>query len=476
MTKSIQHRDRSRNSLSACLAALLFIVPCTSEAREVSGSYRALEAPRSNPLTLHDCIAIALGESPALEASRFDVLSAAQEVRAAQGMLLPQVTGSAQYELFSGSPVSKFGVLSLGSVTPNGTVVTANTVGSSEVELYSAHLKYPLFADGSILGLNNAPAVAEKKAKKQALAWTVNLTREEVIYRISDEFVTTVSARNRMGLAERRVKLADQSVSIIQEQQKQGLKLPIDVKVAKEQFSAAKTLLTLLRQEAVAGSLGLSKTLGLPSSPNLSLSNTLPDPPDPPPTTEQLIGARLSHHPSLEKQRAVIDQAKQDYRLERFRLYPSVYLDGSATYIDDFSGVSNSDSVFIGAIAVSVPIFDFGAQLATTRSKLMKYKAEQARLFSTADDVNYEVLKIYQTIYTLTHDILDLQGDVSKSERDVQVIEAQQQQGIAEPLIAIEKELHLIAKQDELQGIEARRLTFYARLQKAAGGAWKWIP
>ena len=98
-----------------------------------------------------------------------------------------------------------------------------------------------------------------------------------------------------------------------------------------------------------------------------------------------------------------------------------------------------------------MPIFDFGAQLATTRSKLMKYKAEQARLFSTADDVNYEVLKIYQTIYTLTHNILGLQGDVAKAQRDVQVIQAQQQQGIGEPLIAIEKELHLIAKQDELE-------------------------
>jgi len=389
---------------------------------------------------------------------------------------LPQVTGAADYLLFSGSRVSKFGGINLGSVSPNGSVVTASTVGSAEVELYSAHLKYPLFADGSILGLNNPPAVAERKAKKQALAWTVNLTREDVIYRITDEFVSTVSARNRMGLAERRVKLLDQSVSIIEEQQKQGLKLPIDIKVAKEQFSAGQTLLKLLREQSVAGSLALSKTLGAASSSNLSLSNTLPDAPDPPPTTEQLIGACLNHHPSLEKQRAVIEQAKQDYRLERFRLYPSVYLDGSASYIDDFSGVSNSESFFSGAIAVNVPIFDFGAQLATTRSKLMTYKAEQARLFSTADNVNFEVLKIYQTIYTLTHNILGLQGDVAKAQRDVQVVQAQQQQGIAEPLIAIEKELHLIAKQDELEGIQARRLAYYARLQRAAGGAWKWIP
>src|SRR5437868_3793189 len=450
MTEFTLHSDRSLNKVAACLVALLSILPCMSKAGEGSATLP------HHPLTLRECIAIALGESPALEASRFDVFSADQAVRAAQGMLLPQITGGADYLLFSGSRVSKFGVINLGSVTPNGSVVTANTVGSAEVELYSAHLKYPLFADGSILGLNNPPAVAERKAKKQALAWTVNLTREEVIYRITDEFVSTVSARNRMGLAERRAKLLDQSVSIIEEQQKQGLKLPIDIKVAKEQFSAGQTLLKLLREQSVAGSLALAKTLGVASSSNLSLSNTLPDAPDPPPTTEQLIGACLNHHPSLEKQRAVIDQAKQDYRLERFRLYPSVFLDGSANYIDDFTGVSNSGSVFVGGIAVSVPIFDFGAQLATTRSKLMKYKAEQARLFSTADDVNYEVLKIYQTIYILTHDILGLQGDVAKAERDVQVLQAQQQQGIAEPLTSIEKELHLIAKQDELQGIEAR--------------------
>lgn len=448
----------------------MLLLPCASEAGETS------EGVPNHPLTLHECISIALGESPALEGSRFDLLSAVQEVRAAQGLVLPQITGSAQYQIFSGSPTSKFSVINLGSITPNGTVVTSNTSGLSEIELYGAHLRYPLFNDGSILGLNNAPAIAEKKARRQALAWTVNLTREEVIYRVSDEFVTTVSARNRMGLAERRVKLLDQSVGITQEQQKQGLKLPLDVRVAREQFSAAQTLLKLLREQATAGSLALSKTLGLSSSSRLSLSDTLPDAPDPPPTTEQLIGACLNHHPSLQKQRAVIDQAKQDYRLERFRLYPSVYLDGSANYIDDFTGVSNSGSVFVGGIAVNVPIFDFGAQLATTRSKLMKYKAEQARLLSTADDVNYEVLKTYQVIYTLTQNILDLQGDVAKAQRDVQVLEAQQQQGIAEPLNVIEKELHLIAKQDELQGIEARRLSDYARLQRAAGGAWKWIP
>jgi len=57
--------------------------------------------------------------------------------------------------------------------------VSANSVGWTGVELYSAHLKYPLFNDGSMSSLNNAPAIAAKKAKKQLLHGLSNLTREK---------------------------------------------------------------------------------------------------------------------------------------------------------------------------------------------------------------------------------------------------------------------------------------------------------
>jgi outer membrane protein TolC len=467
MTRSILRRNQLSDSFATGVAVLLLILPFESKA----GANRE-DPAYSHPLTLHDCIGIALGESPALEANRDEVASADQEVRAERGKALPNLTGTGGAEAFSGNPTNKFAVVNAGSSSAVGVATQKNVNG--EVEVYTARVRYPVFKDGSILGLNNAPAIAEKKAKKRALAWTLNLTRQEVIYRIIDEYITTVSARNRSSLATRRVKLLEQSAAITEQQEKQGLKLPIDVKVARDQLRGARGLAKLLRQQAVAGSLELSRSLGLPSSAELSLAGTLPDPPYPPPTAEQLLGASLSHHPSLERQRALIDEAKQDYRLERYRLYPSVYLDGSAIYLDDF-GSSNA-SAYAGTVTVSVPIFDFGAQLATARSKLMKYKAEEAKLLSTADDVTYEILKAYRSIYILSHNILSLQDDISKLERDVQVIQSQQQQGIAEPLTVIEKELHLLSRQDDLQGLEARRLTLYAVLQKEAGGAWTWIP
>src|SRR6266571_3444566 len=99
MTKSIPARDQtSRSSVAAFLIALLLTLPAATEAQE------AFDPPPEHPLTLSDCIAIALQESPAIESSRFDVASASEEVRAAQGKALPDLTGAAAYEVFEGSP------------------------------------------------------------------------------------------------------------------------------------------------------------------------------------------------------------------------------------------------------------------------------------------------------------------------------------------------------------------------------------
>ena len=363
-------------------------------------------------------------------------------------------------------------LVSLALARRSSSEAIGQNVSGAGVEIYSAHLSYPLFRDGSIFGLNTGPAVASKQAKKRNLAWTSRLRREDVIARITDNFVTTVSAENRAGYAERRVKLLEQQVSITEEQQKQGLMLPIDLKLAQNQLSSGQTLAKILRQQAVAGKIGMARSLGFDSPGELHLSNTLPEPPDPP-SAEQILGTSLGQHPSLEIQKAVIDQARQDYRLERFRLYPSVNLEGSAVYISDFN--SSNAEAYTGAVSVNVPIFDFGAQMATTRAKLSKYNAERARLSSVTDDLTYEIANIYQSIYVLSQNILSLQQEVAKADRDLQVVSSQQEEGISPPLTLIEKELHLISKRDDLDGLELRRLMLYAALQKAAGGSWKWI-
>src|SRR5690348_11946538 len=104
MTRSTLRRTRLRNKLAASLVLFFSTALCAlagaSAEHHVSPEHHYVTLP-SRPLTLKDCISLALDESPALEASRLDVTSAAEEARAARGELLPSITGRGTYQLFS---------------------------------------------------------------------------------------------------------------------------------------------------------------------------------------------------------------------------------------------------------------------------------------------------------------------------------------------------------------------------------------
>src|SRR5881394_1442709 len=361
MTKFTSHPNLTVGSnWVGLLATILLITPAKLQAGE--GRTHNAYIPR-HPLTLRDCIAIALGESPKLEASRFDLLAAGAEIRAAQDLLWPNLKGSATGEAFSGSQTSKFAIVNA-STTTGGGIGTSRHVDLAGIGVFDLKLEYPVFKDGSIFGFNDAPPVEIKRAQRDALAWTAHLTREDVIFRLTQVFVDAVSAQNRVEPIDRKVALLQQSVDIHREQQQKGLILPVDVEVVTKQLNGAQSLSKIVHQEAVAGHLGLTRLLGLPSSAQVRLG-TLPEPPTPP-NAAQLFHTMLARHPSLQVQLANIEKAKQDYRLENFRLYPDVVLHGSAVYVTDFSTDAH---LLIGGVTVDIPIWDFGAQLNTMRAR-----------------------------------------------------------------------------------------------------------
>ena len=109
MIKFAPHRNPIlASSLVGLLATLLLSLPLRLQAGEVRTRNHNL--PR-RPLTLRDCIAIAFGESPKLEATRLDLLAAGAEIRAAQDLLWPNLKGAATGEMFSGDQTSKFGIV-----------------------------------------------------------------------------------------------------------------------------------------------------------------------------------------------------------------------------------------------------------------------------------------------------------------------------------------------------------------------------
>jgi outer membrane protein TolC len=462
MTKSARRRVRL-NKASFTTALFFLCVPLLRAGGESSAQY--------GPLSLQDCIDRALGVSPELQGNRLDLLAATAEVYAARASLWPSLTGTVTGEFFEGRPGSKFNIVSTTSPLSGTAVSSGRQVGATFIAIFGANVTYPIFKEGSIFGLNDAPAVEKSRAQTHALEWTKDLTREEVIYRITQAYVTTAAAQQRVEPVDRRVELLEQSLAITKEQQGKGLIIPADVTVTEEQLTGARALAKVIHEQEAAGALALTRMVGLPPATHIRLGR-LPVPPTPP-SASSLLGSALGQHPSLGVQRATIERAKQDWRLERFRLFPSVTLHGSAVDINDFQQDAHE---YIAGVTVNVPIWDFGAQRATVRARKDTYAAEQARLGSVANNVASQILATYEQIFALSEHILTLQGEVGKLDRDFRVAQSQQQQGIAQPLAAIDTELQLVNKRDELAANETHRLLLYANLQRASGGTWKWLP
>ncbi len=90
--------------------------------------------------------------------------------------------------------------------------------------------------------------------------------------------------------------------------------------------------------------------------------------------------------------------------------------------------------------------------------------------------MTYDVFKVYQEIYALSQNILVIQQEIIEADRNLRVATSQQEQGFAEPVTSLGLELTLVGKRDDLQALQARRLVLYTALQRAAGGAWRWLP
>jgi len=174
-----------------------------------------LQGARADGLTLRDCIEEAYGLSPALKADQLDIDAAGEEIIKQRTALLPSVYASTTVEELDGYPVSPFavatgedieeGLVGVNSrevettiertiTTSGGKTRTAERAVSRVVnastlprELHRAdfaplsmekiEMDYPLFQNGSILGLNDAPAVANARAEKKQLEWTLKLGR-----------------------------------------------------------------------------------------------------------------------------------------------------------------------------------------------------------------------------------------------------------------------------------------------------------
>ena len=443
---------------------LLLLIPGTISA----GSDRAL--------TLHECINEALGRSPRLEADQYTLKADNEAIKKARAGLLPELSGAAELQNVTGSPIGPFSVLGINNIDETGVRTSSKKTGAVRANLAtvgngSLQLRYPLYENGSILGLNNAPAVASAKSVYKRQQWTIRLSEQAVIETVASCFYNATTYQQKAELDREKVELSKKRLEILQEELTQSLTLPQYVDLAKAELAADQQVLATSQQRAIDSTMQLSQLLGRPLKGKLNLDSTEQRIPPLPPL-QDFLNKVVAMHPAVGVQQANITLAQQNLRLAEAALWPSVNFVTSYTGATAF-GKENPDLLFM-ALHVEVPIFDWGHGIAQKHEEELKLRAAQAELGQVHLDLRESILSELSNIHTTESAIATLESDYLGAKNSVDLIQEQHDQGISTQLALVDAQETLSKAQDELLLARLVQRLEYVQLQKLSGGIWAW--
>lgn len=432
-------------------------------------------------LTLHECIALCLSQNPKLTSEKYTLAAAKENIWRARSGLLPELNGSATFDTLSGSPAGYWALLGINDldVTGQNNIKEASRetghgpyrISWGWVGTGQLRLEYPLYANGSILGLNNAPAVAIAKAIYNKQGWALRLANEDVLANLVATYFNTAAYIQKVELDKQKVELFKQRLAILQEELNLNLVLPQLVDVGKQQLLASQQLLATSETRAADGEKALLQLLGRPIDEKIRID--VSDPRLPPlPQLDSFLSRVSETHPSVEIQRAAIQEANQNYRLAQTALYPQVHFQSSYGGGTAF-GPLPLDQFFAG-VSVEVPLWDFGHKLSSEHINLDQLKAAQAQLEQVQLSLKDSLLSQISSIHTIEADLAELQTNYLQAKVNVDLIESEHDQGLATQLALVDAKLNLWQLKDQMLLLQLTQRVEYANLQRLAGGVWSW--
>jgi outer membrane protein len=359
---------------------------------------------------------------------------------------------------------------------PGSFRINSKSAGSGRVNLASVgngtlRMRYPLYENGSILGLNNAPAVAAAKGEYVRQQWTIRLSEQAVIETIAGCFYNATAYLQKLELDRENVELAKKRLEIMKQELDLNLTLPQYVDIAKAQLDAAEQTSATSEQRAMDAAMQLSLLIGRPLKGNLKLDLSEPHIPAVPPL-EKFLDKVVMLHPAIGVQEANIDVAQQNLRLAEAQLWPTVNFVTSYTGATAFSS-ENPDLLYF-LLRVEVPIFDWGAGRDRKREEEDKLKAAQAALGQVNLNLRESILTELSDIHTTESTLAGLEREYVQTKDNVALIQEQHDQGISTQLTLVDAQEAFTKAKDELLLARLIQRLQYVQLQKLSGGVWVW--
>lgn len=405
--------------------------------------FATAEAVPTGPLSLQQCIAIAMGNNTDVLVAKNDVAVARSRSASALSSYLPQL--SLQNNTF---------------VWGSENVLNKSTTGTAFTATQSVF-------DG---GLREANAQAARYGVTESSAG-LSRTQETVVYNISKAYYEHLRARHLEEVAEANVEYSKGLRDQVKAMAKEGTSAKVDVLPIEAQLASAQVSLLSAHNSVRTTCIELQNLMGLSSKAGFQVQDINDLPIAEPKTLNDYVTAAAKSRPDILQSKAAAGVARASVRSARISLYPRPTI--SASYQRQVQGgFTTSGTQMVGGIVFD--IFNGGANRAAYREA----KANQATALlqeqQTDRDIRSQVEEAYLNLTSSKERITASAASLEAADNNYKAQKERYAQGLGTTLDLLNAEVQFItAQSDSVQS----RYDYYVALAQmdyalgAQGGA-----
>ena len=409
---------------------------------------------------LRTCIDYALTQSVAVKEADAKEISQTAAVLYQQTLFRPTLSLDASGTEINGESVSAFSVVGV-----NDPEVVKKRINYDEYYSINLTFTYPVFKEGVFFG-NNPPSVQIAEATRAADTISVYGVRGDVIYSVSQLYLTAVKDQKLLKEQEALIKTEKRKYEVVQSLAEQHLVSDEELKIAELTWISSQSTYEQLQNEFTDAVEQLSKSLGLGPNVVLKINGETPAY-GPLVPLETLIDRALVEHPEIRSQRVTVDGARAELDLSRANRLPTLDFITNYSYADDFNPPGNQ--LFLSLLSLKIPIFDFGQNSAEIRQSQANVIEKQMTAEVVKRGIIQSITVDYSDVRNNASSLKILDIDVQKSQLQLKLVQAKAAQQIVPSTAVLDAEEALIEKRKDRIESEFTLLTSYVELQHTAG-------
>ena len=434
----------------------------------------------AEPMTLKDIVVAAIEHSPQLSSGRHMTASYAAAIKKTRATTLPYFSSQLQAWEINGAPATQW--YPLGIFQPeNGVQGQRNRNAHwGPVGIEEIGVEYPLIFEGSILGLNDVPAVAAARAQMSGQEALNLLAEQKVILDVVSDYLYAMTYRQESQAEQKIVELESKQLEIVREQVRLGLKLPQQEEIVRSQIEAATKVRNSAEENAQNFRLTLATLTGSRGDQPIEIAGDLPPLAELPPLNG-FLDEVMPGHPALRVQNAKVEVARQQLRVDEANFWPTANLNSNLTGAQDLEYFNGNNlhprpTAFQSYLTVNVPLYDFGQRKAAISESRESVLSQQDSVKQAELDIRSSIAQAYNDVHQDEEILAGVRGNVVAADQALELAEAQHDEGQIDQLTLITAQLNSLQQKAVVQIAELPERLKYAELQNLSGGTWHWAP